>query len=238
MRELADYALPMMGVVSARKRGAEADDLMYHASRISNGESIIVTTDKDLLQAICAGVSVYSPTKDKLYSQKDISNEYGVTPATLVHLKALAGDGSDNIAGVRGIGMKTAIKLFRQYDSISGIYNACTGCNPKGKIIGKLRQNVLEFGLDRICANAAVISLGFDRVGAKQELLGAIEDFQPTDKARVKKYLMRNAFVSLIDPGFLGGISKLVKPPIYTCGIRLPVVCGRRTPIVLPHIHF
>ena len=230
LQELSDYALPLMGVVSVRKIGAEADDLMFHASRISNSQCIIVTTDADLLQAAAAGISIYSPTKEKMYTPEKILSQYGVQPMELVHLRALAGDGSDNIAGVRGIGEKTAIKLFAQYDSLAGIVNAAMGSNPKGRISGKIGENIIAFGLDRLTDNVVAMRLGFDLVGAKLALIDAIEYWRPANKTRVKKYFLRHAFASLIDGDFLGAISRLVKPDIYTHGIRLPVVCSRRRP--------
>ena len=229
VQELSDYALPMMGVVSVRKIGAEADDLMYHASRLYMGESIIVTTDRDLLQAVTPSVSVYSPIKKELYTPESISNMYSVYPLDLVYLRALAGDSSDNIRGVPGIGMKTAIKLFSQYKSLSGIMNAALGCNPVGEIKGKLKENILGFGMDRLAANVATMALAFDRTGARLAVVTAAEDFQSANKKRTKSYLLRNAFVSLVSPRFMKGIADLSKP-VFSCGIlRTPVVCWRRT---------
>lgn len=230
VRQLQELSriLPMMGVISARKIGAEADDLMFHASRISNIESVIVTTDVDLLQAVCAGVLVYSPTKQKMFGQRDISNGYGVEPLTLVHLRALAGDSSDNISGVQGIGMKTAIKLFQKYGSLSGIMNAALGCNPAGKIEGKMKARILDFGMDKLTANVAVMALAFDRVGARLALADAIEDFQSVDKGHIRKYLVHNAFGSLLDSPFIGKLANLCMPPIYTRDMRMPVACWQR----------
>ncbi len=227
LRELSDI-LPTMGVVSVRKIGAEADDLMFHASRISNIESVVVTTDTDLLQAVCAGVSVYSPIKQKMFGQRDISNGYGVEPLTLVHLRALAGDSSDNISGVPGIGMKTAIKLFQRYGSLSGIMNAALGCNPAGTIEGKMKTRISDFGMEKLAANVAVMALAFDRVGARLALVDSIEDFQLANKGRIRRYLVHNAFGSLLDSPFIGKLTNLRAPVIHIRGMRMPVVCWRR----------
>lgn len=233
VRELADYVFPISGIVSVRKRGAEADDLLYHASRLHDGPSIIVTTDADLLQAVCAGVDVYSPTKAKLYDQAVIKRLYGVVPSTLPHMKALMGDSSDNIAGVRGIGEKTAIKLFQQFGSLSGIVNAALGCNPEGKLTDALGRNISNFGMDRLATNVAIISLHADRVGARMAILDATEDFHYANKTSLKKYFMRNAFVSLMGSGFIGIVGKLVKPAMVPYGLRVPVVCSySKVPLV------
>lgn len=233
IQELADYALPLMGVISVCRLGAEADDLMYHASRLLVEPSIIITTDSDLLQAVSDTVSVYSPrTKDSTLVTPDVFKEtFGVEPPMLVHMKALAGDTSDNVHGVRGIGMKTAIKLFKKYGSLVGIVNAANGKNPVGKIGGVTGGRISEFGLDRMINNVSAMNLHFDLVGAKEAVLTGVEDFEPTSKARVKKYLLRNAFSSLISSGFVGRVSKLCKPIVDTSNVRIPVVCRCRKPV-------
>ena len=223
---------PLMGIVSVRKRGAEADDLMYHASKLYSGHSVIVTTDKDLYQAINPNVEVYSPTKGIIIDQSAVLEEYGVrTIGDLVHLRALMGDSSDNIRGVPGIGQKTAVKLFKEFGSLVGIVNAALGCNPLQKWFyhTKVGDSIVAVGLDKISKTVAATTLHADRVGAKAAILDAICDFQKADKDSTKRYLMRNAFESLwSSPKFLGGISKLVKPEVIDGIIKTPVVCGKR----------
>ena len=92
----------------------EADDAMayiatqmYPKSRIT-----IMSGDKDFLQLVNDRVQVWSPIKKKIYGVQDIVNEYGIHPTNFVYYRALEGDNSDNIPGVHGIGLKTAIKIF------------------------------------------------------------------------------------------------------------------------------
>ncbi|OGY23892.1 MAG: hypothetical protein A2172_05155 [Candidatus Woykebacteria bacterium RBG_13_40_15] len=89
-------------------------------------EVIIVTGDRDTLQLIRPGVKVYSPGKsfsDVVYfDQKIVKEKYGLEPAQLIDFKALAGDQSDNIPGVRGIGEVTAKKLLQGFESLENIY--------------------------------------------------------------------------------------------------------------------
>ena len=224
---------PLMGVISVRKRGAEADDLMYHASRLHPGHSVIVTTDKDLYQAVRAITYVYSPIKGALITPRSVEEEYGVCSGQLVHLRALMGDSSDNIKGVRGVGPKTAIKLFKEFGSLVGIVNAALGVNPLQRWFyrTKVGDSIAAFGLERISKTVAATTLHADRVGAKAAILDAIRDFQKADKNATKQYLMRNAFASLwSNPNFLGGISKLERPEVINGIIKTPMVCGRREP--------
>jgi DNA polymerase-1 len=92
----------------------EADDTigfiatqMYPTSRIT-----IMSADKDFLQLVNDRVSIWSPTKKKLYGVQDVINEYGIHPINFIYYRILEGDTSDNIGGVKGIGLITAKKRF------------------------------------------------------------------------------------------------------------------------------
>jgi DNA polymerase-1 len=93
-------------------------------------EYIIVTGDMDLLQLIDSEVKVYSMARGVnqavLYDKERVKERYGLTPQEFVDYKALRGDPSDNIPGVRGIGEKTAIKLIQEYGSIEKLYKTIT----------------------------------------------------------------------------------------------------------------
>lgn len=92
----------------------EADDTiayiatqMYKDSRIT-----IMSGDKDFMQLVNDRVQIWSPIKKKVYGVQDVINEYGIHPTNFVYYRILEGDSSDNIDGVKGIGLKTAIKIF------------------------------------------------------------------------------------------------------------------------------
>lgn len=92
----------------------EADDAiayiatqMYKDSRIT-----IMSGDKDFMQLVNDRVQIWSPIKKKVYGVQDVINEYGVHPTNFIYYRILEGDSSDNIDGVKGIGLKTAIKNF------------------------------------------------------------------------------------------------------------------------------
>ena len=97
--------------------GLEADDTIgYLASRFANHEETqkvtIMSADRDFLQLISDKVSVYSPTKKKTYTPKDVLEEYGVSSNNFINYKILLGDQSDNVPGITGLGPKKLIKLF------------------------------------------------------------------------------------------------------------------------------
>jgi DNA polymerase-1 len=110
--------------------GFEADDVLGTLSRQADEqgiETIIVTGDNDMLQAVLPGVKTLAPrrsfTDTILYDEEAVEQKYGIKPEQLADLKALAGDVSDNIPGVPGVGEKTAAKLLQQYGSLQGIYD-------------------------------------------------------------------------------------------------------------------
>lgn len=226
--DLHDYALPLSGVMSVRRIGAEADDLVYHASRMFEGDTIIVTGDSDLVQAITGNVSLFVPSKDKLITQDDVFEEYGIELSNFVHWKALKGDSSDNIPGVPGIGDKTASKLFEEFGELTAITNAAAGRNPKGKLTGKLADNINAFGLDRIAKNVYVIALYADRVGARKSLWEVSKSPNVKNKSMLKGYMMRNSFASLLASDYIANIAKL-EYPVFKDSMRCPSILVNRT---------
>ena len=117
--------------------GFEADDVLGTLSRQADEqgiETIIVTGDNDMLQAVLPRVKTLAPRRSfadtVLYDEEAVEQRYGIKPEQLADLKALAGDVSDNIPGVPGIGEKTATKLLQQYGSLQGIYDHIEDITP------------------------------------------------------------------------------------------------------------
>jgi len=91
----------------------EADDVIgYCANHIFDKKTTIMSTDKDFLQLIDENVSVYSPTKKKMYDEEKVVEEYGISSQNFLLYKILDGDVSDSIPGVKGVGLKSLIKHF------------------------------------------------------------------------------------------------------------------------------
>jgi DNA polymerase-1 len=104
--------------------GFEADDLICTLVRQAKEQGFqveIISGDKDLLPLVQEGVTMWDPMKDVRYDPEAIKEKFGLTPAELVEVRALAGDSSDNIPGVPGIGEKTALRLIAQYHSLENL---------------------------------------------------------------------------------------------------------------------
>jgi DNA polymerase-1 len=106
------------------QEGFEADDLIATLVRRAREQGFqveIISGDKDLLPLVQDGVDMWDPMKDVRYDPQAIKDKYGLTPEELLEVRALAGDPSDNIPGVPGIGEKTALKLIAQYHSLENL---------------------------------------------------------------------------------------------------------------------
>ncbi len=132
--------LEKAGVVILKKEGYEADDIIGSISKQaaeSGYEAIIVTGDRDSFQLVMDNVEVHYAKKgvsDIVIVNKDyIFENYKVTPPQLIDIKALMGDKSDNIPGVKGIGEKTAISLIETYGSVDGVYENIDSIKGKNK---------------------------------------------------------------------------------------------------------
>ncbi len=129
----------LLGIKYIECDNYEADDIIGTFARMAdedkNYNATIISSDKDLLQLISDEVDV------KLLKQKDyiLMNEqtffehYGIKPIRMIDLKALMGDPSDNIPGVKGIGEKTALSLLVKYDTLENLYNHLDELTPKTK---------------------------------------------------------------------------------------------------------
>lgn len=120
--------LRAMGVSVVEQLMLEADDLIGCLSRqFEETERIIITADKDCLQLIKDGVCIMQPQKgiseSLLINEEKLKEIMGITPSQVIDYKALAGDSSDNIPGVAGIGDKTAVNMLQQYGTLDGVYN-------------------------------------------------------------------------------------------------------------------
>ena len=143
---IAKKILTAMGIKYLECEGYEADDIIGTISswcdKDPEYEALIVSSDKDLLQLI-SDETVVKLLKPKDYIMMDKATfiqTYGFEPIKMIDLKALMGDASDNIPGVKGIGEKTAIKLLTQYGSLDGIYeniDNIKGSTHEKLVIGK-----------------------------------------------------------------------------------------------------
>lgn len=106
--------LAFLPVALVEVEGVEADDVVGYLCRhhFVGADVVVVSSDRDLWQLVDARTRVFSPATKRYVDPLVLREEVGVLPENYVLIKALAGDGSDNIPGVKGIGPKTAVKLF------------------------------------------------------------------------------------------------------------------------------
>ncbi len=118
-------AMDVLGLTVEVSQGNEADDLIASLAARFKGERpvVIVGADKDLKQCLDSNVVLWDPAakKEKLTTLEDFRQETGLEPSQWPDFQALIGDSSDNIPGVRGVGPKTAEKIFEQFDSLEAI---------------------------------------------------------------------------------------------------------------------
>lgn len=125
---IAKEMLMHMGIKYYEIDNYEADDIIGTFAQFCDKEEdfvgTIISSDKDLLQLISHDVDIkLLKQKDYIrYNEESFKQEYGIDPIRIIDLKALMGDSSDNIPGVKGIGEKTALKLLQEYQNLDGIY--------------------------------------------------------------------------------------------------------------------
>lgn len=141
---VAKELLTAMGIKYYEIDNYEADDIIGTFSHMCdndpNYQGLIISSDKDLLQLISDEVEMkLLKSKDYIrYNKESFKEEWGIDPIKVVDLKALMGDASDNIPGVKGIGEKTALKLLQTYSSLDGVYESIDN------ISGKLKEKLIN----------------------------------------------------------------------------------------------
>jgi DNA polymerase-1 len=124
-------------------QGFEADDLIGTYARIAekNGFTVVmVTGDKDFVQLVTDQVMIWDPMKDATIDVGAVKKTYGIEPHQMIDVMGLAGDTSDNIPGVPGVGQKTALTLIQNHHSMDGLYESVASITAK-----KQRENLIRY---------------------------------------------------------------------------------------------
>ena len=119
--DLIKKATTAIGLKSLEVENYEADDIIATYVKIAkkeNIETLVISSDKDLMQLIQDHVSLYDPMKNIKIGPEAVFEKFGVSPDKVIDVQALAGDSSDNVPGVTGIGVKTASQLINEYGSL------------------------------------------------------------------------------------------------------------------------
>jgi len=132
-----------LGLPQLEVQGFEADDIIatlakYFGEKLGK-KVVIVSGDKDLMQLISKNVVIWDPMKDETTDLKLFSERYGIEPSQFKDVLSLAGDTSDNIPGVPGIGPKTAVKLVTEYQSVENLLERLDSLKK-----GRLKERLLE----------------------------------------------------------------------------------------------
>ena len=157
MNLLVQDVLPNLGFTPVGSQGYEADDVIATIARNSSAysEIYILTCDKDLLQLVNPRVKVIlfsSSKKIELVDEEGVLRIFGVKPSEVKYFKALAGDSSDNVAGIAGVGPKTAVKIITESTPDEGFTLGDKIC-----LHAKLREHAATF-----LANLRLVSLDDD----------------------------------------------------------------------------
>ncbi len=170
----------------------EADDLIatYTDMILKVGAKVtIVSSDKDLMQLYKKGVRIYDPMKNKFINDEDIQKKFGVTANKVIDVQALAGDSSDNVPGVPGIGIKTAAELINKYGDLETLLKSASEIKQN-----KRRETLLE-NQDKAIISKKLVTLKNDAPIEKNP-----EEFQlkQINKEKLYKFLREMEFNRLL----------------------------------------
>ncbi len=136
-------AVRAFGVPCVEQSGFEADDLIATYARQAEAQeahSVIISSDKDLMQLVSHKITMYDTMKNRKISIEEVIDKFGVPPEKVIDVQALAGDSTDNIPGVPGIGVKTAALLLNEFGDLDTLLANAETIKQK-----KRRENLIEF---------------------------------------------------------------------------------------------
>lgn len=190
--DLIRDATRAFNVACVEKQGFEADDLIATYARLGREAGLkvtVVSADKDLMQLVCDGVEMHDPMKQRIIGPDQVKEKFGVTPDKVIDVQALAGDSTDNVPGVPGIGVKTAALLLNEYGDLETLLERA------GEIKqNKRRENLIEF------ADLARISKQLVTLKDDVDVTASLDDFawQAPDPGTILGWLKDQGFRSLV----------------------------------------
>jgi DNA polymerase I len=191
----------------------EADDLIatYVEQILAKGAKVtIVSSDKDLMQLYKKDVRIFDPMKNKFITPEDIVTKFGVGPEKVVDVQSLAGDSSDNVPGVPGIGVKTAAELINKYGTLEKLLDSAKEIKQN-----KRRETLIE-NKDKAIISKKLVTLMKDAPVERK-----IEEFhlKEIDKDKLFKFLREMEFnrllssvISAYGEPALGETAREIKP--------------------------
>ena len=182
----------------------EADDLIatYTKQIIKVGAKVtVISSDKDLMQLVSDKVRLYDPMKSKVLGEKEVVEKFGVKPNQVIDVQSLAGDSSDNIPGVPGIGIKTASELINKYKTLDVLLKKADEI-PQNK-----RRETLLANKDKALLSRQLVTLK-DDVPVKDKLSSFL--LKEVQKEKLYDFLRKMEFNKLLSRaiGFYGETGK------------------------------
>ena len=170
----------------------EADDLIatYTDKILKEGAKVtIVSSDKDLMQLYKKNVRIFDPMKNKFISEEDVQNKFGVDSSKVIDVQALAGDSSDNVPGVPGIGVKTAAELINKYGNLEKLLKSAHEIKQN-----KRRETLIE-NKDKAIISKKLVTLKHDA-----PIINDLSEFllKEVDKDKLYKFLREMEFNRLL----------------------------------------
>lgn len=205
IREMVD----LFNIPRLEMDGYEADDVLGTVAHLAAGQGLgvkIITGDRDLLQLVNERTAVYLAGDDQTYiTDADVVKKLGVRPSQVVDYKAIVGDTSDNIPGVKGVGEKTAISLLEKFETLDNVYANLDQVEKRwqGKLESSKEMAYMSRDLARIETN---LTMKFDIEHAK---------VTPFDGTKLEAFFKEMEFRTLISkvPAISGGVAETTSTP-------------------------
>jgi DNA polymerase I len=201
-------AVRAFNVPCIEQQGFEADDLIatYAREAVEQGATVrIVSSDKDLMQLVSAGIKLYDTMKDRDIGEPEVLEKFGVPPSKVGDVLALAGDSVDNVPGVPGIGVKTGAQLINEYGDLETLLSRAA------EIKQPKRRECLELYADQARLSRRLVELRSDvpldeplaglavRAPDPKELIGFLKTMEFTTLVR-RIATALDCDISQIDP--------------------------------------
>ncbi len=185
IREIAEaFGIPILEIP-----GFEADDLIASLATKLDHPVVIVGGDKDLLPLVSEKIILWDPMKDEVIDLQTVKERYGIEPPKLLDVRALAGDPSDNIPGIPGVGEKTALKLVKEFGSLENVLKNASQIKQK-----RLRENLISY------ADKARLSYELVKLNTEAPVPLELEFYRrrPPDISRLRALFLELEFKKLL----------------------------------------
>ncbi|MBI2344572.1 DNA polymerase I [Candidatus Dependentiae bacterium] len=222
-KELIREVTSILKIAQLSEVGQEADDLMYAFAKKCNKsgyDAVIVSSDKDMRQAVSENIIIYDPFFEKIMDKDSVQQRYGFEIEKIPFYFSLIGDTSDNIPGVKGVGEKTATELVKQFVSLNDMYQNLNKVEKE-----RTRRLLLEskdnayisyelFLLQDVYVDTEVSGVSFDE---KQWTLGLTFFEKLEFKSLVKDILKKHTSFSIVSDHTSSADKKLHEKYEFVC---------------------